>query len=105
METHAQSPSRRLGSIALAAGVLSGVLFAASLLWAHHWNALTLSLVCAWGLAMLGTPPLAIAAHSAGSAPRRANWGASLNGLCWLALPFIGLLLLLGADVPGCGGG
>jgi hypothetical protein len=105
MEVVEQSPSRRLGALALVTGLLCVVLFGAALAWAHHWNVLTVSIVVAWALAMLAAPVVAIVAHRAGSAPALANRGIAFNVLAWFALGFVGLLLSLGADVPSCGGG
>lgn len=103
METRTQSPSRRLGAAALVAGALSGLLLAVAVVWVHHWSSAMLLLVASWALAMLGTPPLAVAAHRAESAPRLATWGAVLNGLAWFGLGFLGLALLAGV-APDCGG-
>jgi hypothetical protein len=105
MDASVHSPSRRLGAAAFSAGLLSGALLVAAVLWAHHWSPATQLLVTAWALAMLATPPLAVVAHRVESAPRLANWGIVLNVLAWLALGFLGLLILNGSDVAACGGG
>jgi hypothetical protein len=93
------------GRSVLALGLASPLLLAASLVWAHHWNPATVALVAVWCATMLGTPAAAIRIARRQDVPRRAQVGLWVNGLTWFALGFLVFLLLLGADVPSCGGG
>ena len=54
---------------------------------------------------MLGTPAAGIYLARRGRVGCRAQVGLWINGLTWLALAGLVFLLLLGADVPSCGGG
>ena len=105
MEPIAVTPSRRAGHVAFVAGCGSALLLVASLLWAHHWSPQTVTLVGAWGSAMLATPVASALALRRGSAPALAKWGLALNLLTWLAL-ILGVIAAVefGANVASCGG-
>jgi hypothetical protein len=97
-------PSARFAALTLAGGAATDLLFVAALVWAHHWGLLTLALVGTWGVALVGTPVLWVLAARRDSCRWMRRVGGWLNVLCWLALGAVPFVLLLGADVPSCGG-
>jgi hypothetical protein len=88
-------------------GLVSAGLLAASLVWAHHWNARADALVAAWGSATLAAFALS-GRVLLGSGPRQiaAKIGLALATLSLFALGIAGIAAAAGADPSGmCGGG
>ena len=99
------SESRRPGAVALTVALASLALLAAAVLWAHHWNVLTVTLVGAWAVVSLCAPVLSFRAWSWGTGGALAGWAVTTVGLSWLALALAAAAYAAGADIPGCGGG
>jgi hypothetical protein len=100
--------SARIGG---ALGVLSLLLLAASIAWAHHWGAQADTLVACWGGAVVGalwfSGRSARASHHAlERTPRLAKLGFWLAGVSLAALVVAGIAAAAGLDPAGaCGGG
>jgi Tfp pilus assembly protein PilN len=97
----------RLARIGLAAGGASVVLLGLAIAFAHHWNAVTITIVGAWAAATL----LALGASIGGlidatSSRRLARWGLVLASVSILALVVAGIAFAAGSNATGaCGGG
>jgi hypothetical protein len=96
-----------LGRGAFVLGVVSVVLLAASVKWAHHWSPRTGALVVGWALATLGALVTSVWCLARG---RASKWLAAYGLLLALvsvgALALAGIALAAGGDpTGGCGGG
>jgi len=97
--------SARLGGIL---GVLSLVLLAASIKWAHHWGVRADTLVACWGAAVVGALWFSLRATlvSDHGTPRWAKLGLWLAAVSLAALVVAGIAAAAGMDPAGaCGGG
>jgi hypothetical protein len=96
-----------LGLAAFAVGTLSLVLLAASVAWAHHWNARADALVTGWGVLTLATLVLSsLGLRGPRGAKGFAAYGLLFGILSVLAFALAGAAYAAGMD-PGaaCGGG
>ena len=105
MEVARHSPAPQRSALAL--GVASAALLAASIRWAHHWGATADTVVAAWALttcAALVSSILALKANPPSPAVARA--GLTLALVSVVALVLAGLAFAAGGDPGGaCGGG
>ena len=83
------------------------MLLHASFRWAHHWGAVTDSIVAGWVLATIGALGVSVWSLRTSRASRRfAKIGVALTVVSLLALAFAGILSAAGMSVSGaCGGG
>jgi hypothetical protein len=93
-------------------GVLSVALLAACFVWAHHWGALTDTLVAGWALATLASLVVSIqflrdkTVWSTYGSHRLARIGLAGGVISVVALVVAGIASAAGVDVAGaCGGG
>jgi hypothetical protein len=98
---------RNLSGEAAFAGIVSAALLGASIRWAHHWNAVTVTIVAAWAVATLA----ALAASvwtlwvARPTSRRLARLGLVLGLLSLAALAVAGVAFAAGGDPAGaCGG-
>ncbi len=86
---------------------MSLALLLASFGWAHHWGALTYTIVAAWALTTLAA--LVVSAWSldtSRASQRFATLGLVLGLVSVFALTGVGVLSAMGVDAAGeCGGG
>jgi hypothetical protein len=101
----------RSGRLGGCSGLASVALLAASLVWAHHWNARADAIVAAWAVTTLGALWLSVrslrASHAAFEmAPALAKLGVWLAAASVLALVVAGIAAAAGMNPAGaCGGG
>src|SRR5471032_1882624 len=88
-------------------GLLSAVLLAAAIQWAHHWNARSDAMVAVWALATLGALVVSVwSLRTSQSSRSFAKLGISLAAVSLLALALVGALFAAGSSLSGaCGGG
>ena len=100
--------SARLGGCL---GLASVALLAASLVWAHHWNARADTIVAAWALTTLGALWFSARSRRESHAafevtPALARLGMWLAAVSLLALVVAGIAAAAGMNPAGaCGGG
>jgi hypothetical protein len=101
----------RSGRIGGVSGLLSLALLAASIKWAHHWDARADLLVSCWAAALVGTlwfsgRSARASYHALERTPALAKLGFWLAAASLMALVVAGIAAAAGMDPAGaCGGG
>jgi hypothetical protein len=87
-------------------GVASLILLVLCLLFAHHWNVVTLTLVTAWAVCVLGALIGGLRLAARDVATHLAHLALALAAVSVLALIIAGIAYAAGGDPAGaCGGG
>ncbi len=103
----AKEPPPAQGKTAAKLGVVSAILFLASLRWAHHWSPLAVAIVAAWAAATIAALVSSVWTLSRTRGSRTfAKVGLFLTLPSVLAVTLGGTAAAGGADVSdACGGG